>query len=208
MRLFGRRDEHLFRLFQETARYVVRGGEILKSVVYDYTGLDAKLAELSCLEHEADRIIQELIVKLNTSFILPFDREDAFQLVQKLGSTLDFISGIVDRMILYKAAPPNDTVREMVNLLCQALAEQEKAFAMLEDITKYKQEILKSCSNITTFERCEDSMYRNAMAYLFENEADPVKVIKYKEVYEHVEMAMDYCNDVAELITNICIKYS
>lgn len=208
MRLFGRKDEHLFRLFRETARYVVRGGEILKSVVYDYTGLDTKLAELSCLEHEADRIIQELIVKLNTSFILPFDREDAFQLVQKLGATLDFIAGIVDRMILYKAAPPNQTVIEMVNLLYEALVEQEKAFDMLDDITRHRDEILKCCSNIKTLERREDSMYRNAMAYLFEHEQDPVQLIKYKEVYEHVETAMDYCDDVGELITNICIKYS
>lgn len=208
MRLFGKKDDHIFKLFAESARVVVRGGEILQGVVQDYTNLDAKMAQLTAMEHEGDAIIQELVEKLNTSFVLPFDREDAFQLAQKLGATLDYITGIIDRMILYKAAQPNHTVQEMVSLLCDALDEQEKAFAMLNDINRKKMDILKSCETIKNLERKEDTMYRNAVAYLFESEQDAIKIIKYKEVYEHIETAMDYCEDVSELISNICIKYS
>lgn len=208
MRLFGRKDEHLFRLFKETSQAVVRGGEILKNVVQDYDNLDAKMAELIVMEHDGDRIIQELVEKLNTSFVLPFDREDAFQLVQKLGYTLDHITGIIDRMILYKAAQPNQTVVEMVEFLCEALAEQEKAFDLLDDIAQHKERIVACCTNIQRLERKEDTMYRKAMAYLFEHENDAIKIIKYKEVYEHIEMVMDYCEEVSQLITNICIKYS
>lgn len=208
MRLFGRKDAHLFKLFSETARAVVRGGEILESVVKDYTNLDAKMAELTAMEHEGDGIIQELMQKLNASFVLPFDREDAFQLVQKLGATLDYITGIIDRMILYKAAQPDQTVVEMTGLLCEALAEQEKAFSMLDNIERHKMAILECCEIIKNLERKEDSMYRNAVAQLFEDETDAIKIIKYKEVYEHIETAMDYCEDVGDLISNICIKYS
>ena len=71
MRLFGRKDQELFALFNESARMVIRGGEILRNVVYDYSDLDVKMAKLTAMEHEGDRIIQELVRRLNTTFILP-----------------------------------------------------------------------------------------------------------------------------------------
>ena len=141
MRLFGRKDQELFALFNESARMVIRGGEILRNVVYDYSDLDVKMAKLTAMEHEGDRIIQELVRRLNTTFILPFDREDAFQLVQKLSTTLDYITGIIDRMILYKAGEPDDRVKEMVEVLYEALQLQEQAFHLLVRIEQNKKQL-------------------------------------------------------------------
>ncbi|WP_054694818.1 DUF47 domain-containing protein [Syntrophomonas palmitatica] len=208
MRLFGKKDDELFLLFKETAAVVVRGGDILKNVVDDYTDLDVKMAKLTAMEHEGDRIIQELVRRLNTSFILPFDREDAFQLVQKLAATLDYITGIIDRMILYKAGEPDDKVKEMVEVLYQSLVLQEKALNMLDRVESNKKAIIDCCSQINKLEKEQDTLYRTGLAYLFDNENDPVSIIKWREVYEHIEMAQDYVEDVGELITNICIKYS
>lgn len=209
MRLFGRKDQELFTLFSESARMVVRGGDILRNVVDDYNDLDVKMAKLTAMEHEGDRIIQELVRRLNTSFILPFDREDAFQLVQKLSTTLDYITGIIDRMILYKAGKPDERVIEMVNVLYEALQLQEKAFNLIDHIEQNNKEILDCCREIGRLERRQDLLYRNGVAYLFEHhEDDPVSIIKWREVYEHIEMAQDYVQDVGELISNICVKYS
>ncbi|MCR4400586.1 MAG: DUF47 family protein [Syntrophomonadaceae bacterium] len=208
MKWFGKKDVDLFRLYKESSRMVVRGGDILADVVQDYSHLDTKMAELTEMEHEGDRIIQELVERLNTSFILPFDREDAFKLAHRLAATLNYITGIIDRLILYKAAQPNQTVKDMVQLLREALAEQEKAFAMLENVEKHKMAILQCVERIKTLERKEDSMYRRAVAQLFEAERDAIQVIKYKEVYEHIETAMDYCEEVGDVIGNICMKYS
>lgn len=209
MRLFGRKDQELFTLFSESARMVVRGGDILLNVVEDYNDLDVKMAKLTAMEHEGDRIIQELVRRLNTSFILPFDREDAFQLVQKLSTTLDYITGIIDRMILYKAGKPDERVVEMVNVLYEALQLQEKAFNLIDHIEQNNKEIMDCCREIGQLERQQDILYRNGMAYLFEHlEHDPVSIIKWREVYEHIEMAQDYVQDVGELISNICVKYS
>lgn len=209
LRLFGRKDVELFALFRESARMVIKGGEILRTVVYDYTDLDVKMAKLTAMEHEADRIIQELVRRLNTSFILPFDREDAFQLVQKLSTTLDYITGIIDRMILYKAGQPDGRVIEMVEVLYEALQLQERAFHMLEHIEQNKKQIMECCQQISQFEKKQDLLYRNGVAYLFEHhENDPILIIKWREVYEHIEMAQDYVQDVGELISNICVKYS
>lgn len=209
MRLFGRKDEELFLLFNESARVVVRGGGILQTVVHDYSDLDVKMAKLTAMEHEGDRIIQELMRRLNTSFILPFDREDAFQLVQKLATTLDYITGIIDRMILYKAGNPDEQVKEMVEVLCESLDLQEKAFNMLDKMDRNKKEIIESCNMIMKLERKQDHLYRNGVARLFdEHEDDPISLIKWREVYEHIEMAQDYVEDTADLLINICIKYS
>lgn len=208
MRLFGRRDGELFKLFSESAHMVVQGGEILQDVMNDYTNLDQKMAKLTAMEHTGDQIIDELVKRLNTSFILPFDREDAFQLVQKLSVVLDYITGIIDRMILFKSGPPNDRVREMIDVLIEGLVLQDRAFNLLNKVELNKKEILGCCNEITKLEKKQDNLYRTGLAQLFENETDPIEIIKWREIYEHIEMAQDYVQEVGELISNIVVKYS
>ncbi len=208
MGLFGRKDENLFLLFEDSAKMVVTAGEILNDVVSDYQDLDKKMARLTAMEHEGDRITQALVRRLNTSFILPFDSEDALRLVQTLSTTLDFITGIIDRMILYKAGEPNTIVKEMVVVLTEALLLQEKAFNLLDKVDQNKKIILECCDQIRQLERKQDTLYRNGLGDLFENEKNAVVVIKWREIYEQIEMAMDHVEDVADLIRNICIKYS
>ncbi|SHG56132.1 hypothetical protein SAMN02745221_00467 [Thermosyntropha lipolytica DSM 11003] len=208
MRFFGRQDKELYLLLNESARVVLRGGEILQEVVYDYQDLELKLAKLTALEHEGDRIIEELVRRLNASFILPFDREDAFALVQSLAVVLDYITGIIDRMILYKAGEPDNRVKEMVEVLLEAIKLQEKAFNLLNKVEQNKNEIIACCEEITYLERKQDNLYRNGLAILFENENDPMQIIKWREIYEHIEMAQDYVQEVAELLSGIVVKYS
>lgn len=208
MALFGNKDENLFFLFAESASVVVKGGDILNEVVNDYENLDEKMALLTALENEGDRIIETLVRKLNTSFILPFDREDALKLVQELATTLDYITGIIDIMILYKAGQPNAKTREMVDALYEALLLQQKAFKLLHKLEQNKKTMLEYCENIRQLEHKQDKYYRNALADLFDNEQNAVTIIKWRGVYEHVEMAMDHVEDVANLLRNICIKYS
>ncbi len=208
VRLFGRRDDKLFKLFSESAYMVVRGGVILQDVIDDYSDLDAKMAKLTAMEHEGDRIIDQLVKRLNTSFILPFDREDAFRLIQKLSEVLDYITGIIDRMILYQAGPPNDRVKEMIAVLQKGILLQDRAFNLLKDIPHSKKEILFCCNEITKLEKKQDNLYRTGLAQLFENETDPIVIIKWREIYEYIEMAQDYVQEVGELISNIVVKYS
>jgi predicted phosphate transport protein (TIGR00153 family) len=147
--------------------------------------------------------------RLNTSFILPFDREDAFQLVQKLATTLDYITGIIDRMILYKAGDPDLQVKEMVEVLSESIKLMEQAFNMLDKIERKNKEIIDCCKKIIKLEKKQDNLYRNGVARLFEeHENDPIQLIKWREVYEHIEMAQDYIEDMADLLINICVKYS
>ncbi|HHW61163.1 MAG TPA: DUF47 family protein [Syntrophomonadaceae bacterium] len=208
MALFGRKDEDLFQLFSDSAGMVVQAGDIVKELVDDYQDLEGRLEQLTEMEHEADLIIQALIRKLHSSFILPFDREDAFQLANRLANTLDYITGIVDRMILYQPGPPNQRVREMVDVLYEALLLQEQAFNYLDKVDHNKKKIFDCCNKIRILERKQDNLYRSGLVDLFENEKDPIEIIKWREIYEHIEMAVDHVQEVADVIRNICVKYS
>jgi predicted phosphate transport protein (TIGR00153 family) len=208
MALFGRKDKNLFFLFSESSRVVVRGGDILNDVIADYHDLDVKMSKMLELENEGDHIIEQLIARLNASFIMPFDREDAFQLAQKLATTLDYITGIIDRMILYKAGEPDQRVKEMVAVLYGALLLQQKAFKLIDKLEHNKKPIFECVEEIRQLERKQDDLYRSGLAALFENENEPLNIIKWREVYEHIEMATDHIEGVGNLIRNICVKYS
>ncbi|MDD4775606.1 MAG: DUF47 family protein [Syntrophomonas sp.] len=208
MALFGNKDENLFFLFNESARVVVAGGDILNDVVENYNNLDAKMASLTALENEGDRIIETLVRKLHTSFILPFDREDALQLVQKLASTLDYITGIIDILCLIKQGKPNAWIKQMINVLYEALLLQSKAIQLLSRMEQNKMMMLEYCEQIRQLEHKQDKYYRQGLGDLFENEKNAVRILKWRGVYEHIEMAQDHIEDVANLLRNIAIKYS
>ncbi|NPV26027.1 MAG: DUF47 domain-containing protein [Firmicutes bacterium] len=205
---FGQKDYQLFRMFSESARVVTCAGEIVRDVVYNYKSLDERLAELEALENEGDKIIEQLMQKLNQSFVLPFDREDAYSMAQKLDSILDYITGIIDRMILYKPGVPNQVVRDLVETLLMAIKEQEKAFKLLESFESKRNQIIECCENIKRLEKKGDILYRQAMAELFQGVQEAMQIIKWKEIYEHIETTLDRCEDVSTLINGICIKYS
>lgn len=208
MALFGKRDENLFFLLEESARIVVKGGDILIDVITDYKDLDAKMAQMTALESEGDYLIEALVLKLHKSFILPFDREDALKLAQELAATLDYITGIIDIMILYKTGHPDQKTREMAATLYEALVLQEKAFQLLRRLEQNKDTMLAYCEQIRQLEHKQDNYYRSALADLFENEKNAVNIIKWRGVYEHIEMGMDHVEDVADLLRSITIKYS
>jgi len=208
MALFGNKDENLFFLFSESARVVLNGGDILNDVVENYDNLDGKMAAMTALENEGDRIIETLVRKLHTSFILPFDREDALQLVQKLASTLDYITGILDILILIKQGKPNVRIKQMTDVLYDALVLQKKAIELLSKLDQNRKMMFEYCEQLRQLEHKQDKYYRQGLGDLFENEKNAVRILKWRGVYEHIELAQDHIEDVAILLRNIAIKYS
>lgn len=208
MALFGNKDEDLFFLFSESARVVLDGGDILIDVVENYDNLDKKMSAMTALENEGDRIIETLVRKLHTSFILPFDREDALQLVQKLASTLDYITGIIDILCLVKQGKPNAWIKQMIDVLYEALLLQKKAIQLLPKLEQNRTMMLEYCEQIRLLEHKQDKYYRQGLGDLFENEKNAVRILKWRGVYEHIEQAQDHIEDVAILLRNIAIKYS
>ena len=114
----------------------------------------------------------------------------------------------MDRIILYKVTLPNPVVSNMIEVLEKAIKLMEKAFKMLSDVEDNRQEILACCEEIMALEKECDTLYRQAVAALFHGQYDAMTIIKWKEIFEHIETTLDRCEDVGNLISGICIKYS
>jgi hypothetical protein len=161
--------------------------------------------EIKELEHIGDTITHEIIARLHRTFITPFDREDIALLAKSLDDIIDFIDNAACSMDIYKVDAPGNRARELADIIIQATAEVEHAILELRHKAKLKQ-ILERCVEINRLENMADVVFRAAMAELFEDSTDMADVIKWREIYEHMESATDRCEDVANVIEGVALK--
>lgn len=208
--VFGLRpkEDKFFELFQEGAATIVSGVKILEAAMKDAQGQDKQLEELTRVEKHGDEVVQNIIDLLNRTFVTPFDREDIYMLARELDRILDHMHGTLEKMVLYKTGHPKPCARSLVQILDRAAWEIQKAIDQLADLKSNYNQILNLCEDIKYQENEGDKQYRKAVAALFETETNPIEVIKWKEVYEHLETALDHCEDVANLLKGVALKYA
>lgn len=202
---FFPRDEKFFDLFENAAEKIEEGIDALLNLLDDYTDLAEKVKKIKLLEHEADQITHQTIDKLNRTFITPIDREDIHELITKMDDIMDFVEAASQRLWLYRVQEPTPEIKELALTLQKAMNVVKQAIKDLRDL-KNPQLILKSCIEVNTVENEGDQVLRKAMTSLFDNVPDPVNIIKLKEIYEIVEMAIDRCEDVANIIEGVVLK--
>jgi predicted phosphate transport protein (TIGR00153 family) len=162
--------------------------------------------EISELENRGDTITHQIMEQLHRTFVTPFDREDIAALAHSLDDVTDFIDAAVDAMFLYKVDRPAQAARELANTIVQATTEVGKAIPQLRHRAELKQ-ILKRCVEINRLENVADEIYRSALAELFTDTTDIAQVIKWREIYEHMETATDRCEDVANVLEGVALKH-
>lgn len=202
---FFPRDEKFFDLFDNAADKIEEGIRSLIDLLNDYTDVAVKVSKLKTLEHEADQITHQAIDKLNRTFITPIDREDIHELITKMDDIMDFVEAASQRLWLYRVGQPTPELRELALTLQKAMKVVKQAIKDLRNLKNPKL-ILKSCIEVNTVENEGDQLLRKAMTSLFDNVPDPINVIKLKEIYEIVEMAIDRCEDVANIIEGVVLK--
>jgi hypothetical protein len=185
-----------------------QGAIILKEVMDDYTKLSEKIVEISNLEHTADDLNDAIIDKLNQTFITPLDREDIYAMANMLDDVVDAVQGIMERMELYRTGKPTEGAAELARLIVACTEEIVKAFDYLRNIRGNQHKILEHASKIAVLESEGDRIYRKEVAHLFANCPDPVEIIKWKEVLEHLENALDHCEAIADLLRGVVLKYA
>jgi predicted phosphate transport protein (TIGR00153 family) len=205
MRLIPR-DEKFYDLFEELANKIEEGGKMFTDVLNNYEQSEAKIAKLKEIEHEADIITHRTYEKMHRTFLTPLDREDIYNLVNKMDSVLDMIEAAAVRMQLYKIKKPADEIKELARILNLAIGKIKKIVHALRD-KKKSQEILEDCVEINTLENEGDIVLRMTMARLFEREKDPIELIKWKEIFERIEESIDVCEDVSNIIEGIVLKH-
>jgi len=159
------------------------------------------------LEHKGDEFTHEIIRKLDQTFITPIDREDIHTLACVIDDVLDLIEAVADRMVLFKITRPTTAARELAQLIHRATKEICQGVALLGK-AKDHEIIYKHCVEIKRIEEEADRVNREATAQLFEEERDPITVIKWHEIYEFLEEAMDRSEDVANILESVVLKHA
>ncbi len=206
--LFIRREEKFFGLFEESARNMVKTARRLKEMVDTWDNIEGRVAEITELEHAGDTITHQIMEQLNRTFVTPFDREDITQLAHVLDDVTDFIHAAADAMLIYKIDHPSQRAKELADIIVQAASEVERAIPRMRQHGKELKRILEHCVEINRLENAADRVYRSALAELFDDTTDIAQVIKWREIYEHMEAATDRCEDVANVLEGVALKHA
>jgi uncharacterized protein Yka (UPF0111/DUF47 family) len=204
MRFFPR-EEKFFDLFEELANKIEAGGKLFLELAESGSYSEAQVARLKEIEHEADIITHRTYEKMHTTFLTPLDREDIHCLINKMDSILDMTEAAAARIILYRVKKPAVELIEQARILSEAIGKVKTIIHALRDM-KHAQLILQTSVEINTLENAGDVVLRAAMAHLFENEQDVRELIKWKEIHERIEEAIDVCEDVSNIVEGIVLK--
>ncbi|MFQ6121678.1 MAG: DUF47 domain-containing protein [Dehalococcoidales bacterium] len=204
---FMPKEEKFFDLFEESARNMVKASQKLKEMLNTWEVVEGRVAEITELEHKGDTITHQIIAQLHRTFVTPFDREDIALLAHTIDDVTDFIHAAADAMLIYKIDHPSQRAKELANIIVQQVAEVERAVAGLRRRAELKK-ILELCVEINRLENMADRVFRSAMAELFEDTVDITEVIKWREIYEHMESATDRCEDVANVLEGVALKHA
>jgi predicted phosphate transport protein (TIGR00153 family) len=202
--VFVPNDREFFDLFEEAAGNIVRAADLLDQMLGNYPERAELARDILICEQEGDRITHDIIQRLNHTFVTPIDREDIYELASGLDDIVDYTEEVADYMGLYKIEAPMDQGQRLAHILLQAsrqIAEAMPRMRTFKDISHYTVEINR-------LENDGDRVSREAMAALFDNGIDPMVVIRWKDLFERLEAAIDATERVANILEGIVIKNS
>ncbi|TBR20174.1 DUF47 domain-containing protein [bacterium] len=202
---FMPKEEKFFELFNKQAAHNVEGTKLFLEMVQNWSLEPERFRKLQEIEHEADITTHEIFDRLNRTFITPFDREDIHELGSEMDDIVDLVQSIATRMQLFHIEKTTPELVQLADILLQAADTVRKAVGDLADKEKTRR-VLDYCIEINRLENAGDRTLEAAIGKLFHGKPDALEVIKWKEVYEGLETAIDKCEDVANIIESILVK--
>jgi hypothetical protein len=193
-----------FDFFEDSVANLTKATEAFADLLGNYEDVPRKVARITEFEHYGDAITHQIMRQLHRSFLTPIDREDIALLADRLDSVMDFIEDAANSMLLYRIEKPTKRARELAAILVAVSKELGAALPLLRRHSKMK-EILNHCVEINRLENEADAVTRLALAELFEG-ASLAEVIKWREIYEHMENAVDRGEDVANVLEGVVLK--
>jgi len=199
------RDAGFFNLFEEAAAIVLRAAEEYARLARNYDQRETQLARIRQCEHDGDEVAHRTLEKLDQTFITPFDREDIQALMMRMDDVIDEIDAASKRLLLYKIAEPTAWLVKQTDVLLEAARLIGEVVAGLRDL-KHPAGLQPKLVEVHRLENVGDDNNHAAVAELFNTAADPILVMKWKEIYDMTERAIDRCEDVANAIEAIILK--
>src|SRR3989339_719746 len=201
------KDKAFYELFEKAASNAADTANVLHDYLCRFpASIQEDVRKIKDLEHKGDLITHETIEMLNKTFVTPIDREDIYHLITKMDDIVDLMDGAASRLALYKIDVITPEAIALADVLKKATEILQHSIHDLRNIKNHR-ELITHCVQIHTYENEGDQLMHQAMAKLFETN-DAIKVIKWKEIYQDLETATDRCEDVANIIEGIALKYS
>ena len=201
-KLFAPKEREFFDLFEEAGANIVRAAGLLERMVDDWPDHGELSRDIVVCEQEGDRITHDIIQRLNQTFVTPIDREDIYALASGLDDIVDWIEEVSDFFGLYRIEAPMTQAQQQARILNQACQHVAKAIPRLRGF----QDIHHFTVEINRYENEGDRVVREALASLFEAGIDPMLVIRWKDIFERLEDAIDATERVANILEGITIK--
>jgi uncharacterized protein Yka (UPF0111/DUF47 family) len=209
MKLFMPKDRVFYSLFEEVAATVSQMGKLLKVVVAepDFDKRAAQISKLEDMEHINDDLTHKIFTELGRNFITPFDREDIHHLASALDDIADYIYSTAKKINFYKVNPNDQGIHKLADLIDQGAEQIKNAVFELRNMTNMRQ-ITDALVKVNSIENQADDIFDMSIDRLFETEPDAKEVIKKREIYQVMELVTDKCEDAANVIESIIIKYA
>ena len=196
------RDRQFFDLFEEAASNILRAADLLDQMLRGYPENASLARDILICEQEGDRITHDIIRRLNEMFVTPIDREDIYALASALDDVVDYTEEVADYLGLYKIDAPMEQSQRLAHILLQCARQIAEAMPRLRDFG----DISHYTVEVNRLENDGDRITREAMASLFEGGIDPMVVIRWKDIYDRLENAIDAAEKVAYILEGIVIK--
>ncbi len=199
------KEFEFFDMFDKLASIAVDASLYFKSLTLEGNFHDQSISHMQDLEHAADDVTHDIINKLNKTFITPFDREDIHALAHEMDSIIDILLTLTNKMRIYKLTQPNQYLVQFSEIIESSVNALQKAIMSLRE-SKKPQAIFEYCIEVNRLENVGDQLRNMVIADLFENNKDPLYIIKWKEIIQDAETTLDQCEDVANIVQTILVK--
>lgn len=206
MRLFPK-ENNFFDYFEQLADKIDEGSQFFLEMARNHNYSAARVSRLKEIEHEADGIAHKTYERMHKTFLTPLDREDIYALVNKMDDILDHIEGVAIRLHMYKVKRPYDEIIKQAEILSMAVKKIKDVVHGLRNM-KNSQMILDGCVEIHTLENAGDILLRTIITNLFIHEQDAIELLKWKEIFERLEQAIDVCESVSNIVGGIVLKHA
>ncbi|OPZ85526.1 MAG: putative pit accessory protein [bacterium ADurb.Bin429] len=201
------RDERFFDLFEQATDIAVAGADALQCMLSDICRAEECRKQIADIEHAGDSVIHDVMDKLNRTFVTPLDPEDIRAIASRLDDIIDFTQAAAERVVLYDVTTAHTGASELVKVLQQTVLEVKKVVALLRDLGGQRKAILEHCIEINRLENAGDRIYREALGKLF-RAGDLLELLRWKEIFEQIEQAIDQCEDLADVIESVVVKHA
>lgn len=199
-------DRIFFDLFEQQAAVVTEAAQKLVDLTENFTNVKEKRHKIEQLEHRGDQITHDIYEQLNRTFITPLEPEEISRLASTLDEVLDYIDGVTEKMVYYGIEATDAHMVELAKIIHMQAVELEGAVKGIRSIKDPKY-IEDRCIEANRLENLADDVLAHALTDLFRIQ-HAITIIKLKDIYEHLEQATDFCEDVANVLSDIAIRHS